>query len=93
MEKVLASFIYINPRSALEYKPKALDLNPLAGFCLSMPGERNALLKFMNAGAADTPANAYKLLFNLRFNCKPKGTSTTVAPPPLVAIKFIPILL
>ena len=58
MENVLASFIYISPRSALEYNPKLFELKLLAGFNLLLTGETKALLKFMKAGAAVTPANA-----------------------------------
>ena len=91
-ENVLASFIYINPSSALEYTPKLLGLKTLLlGYILLIEENGEEPPKFIYAGATDTPANAYKLSFSLRFNCKPTGAATTVALPPLKKLKLVEI--
>jgi hypothetical protein len=48
-----------------------------------------AWLKLKSTGATETPANAYKLLFNRRFNCKPAGTANRLPLPLLEKIKLL----
>jgi hypothetical protein len=88
MEKVLASFIYINPSDAAEYIPKLFALNELV--CVPLIFVlRKVVLKFVNEGATLTAAKAKRLLFNVRFSCKLKGAGTTVAFAPLEKLKLV----
>lgn len=85
IENVLSGLTYINPSSALEYIPKLFVWRKvLLGFALVKSEVRKVLLlKLIKAGATDTPAKAYTLLVNWRFNCKPIGAAITDALPPL----------
>jgi len=81
IENVLASLIYIRPASTLEFRPKPVPMGKLwlEGFITGCVYRR---LKLKKTGAAETPAKAYRLLFNGRLSCRPTGTEIKLVLPP-----------